>query len=119
MGTGRLAVVQARAGARLVAAVGVSVAGLLPVLGFIPFGFQHYSTVADRYMYTAMLGPALALAWGLAQLAQTSMLAVGCVVILGILGIRECMADALLARYHCNLVRTCPYRPSRQRIGPQ
>ena len=72
----------------LVAAVGVSVAGLLPVLGFIPFGFQHYSTVADRYMYTAMLGPALALAWGLARWPRP-MLAVGCVVILGILGIRS------------------------------
>ena len=72
----------------LVAAVGVGVAGLLPVLGFIPFGFQHYSTVADCYMYIAMLGPALVLAWGLAQSPRRG-LAVGCVVILGVLGIRS------------------------------
>lgn len=43
--------------------VGVFVAALLPVLGFIPFGFQDISTVADRYAYFAMLGPAMALAW--------------------------------------------------------
>ena len=49
----------------LVAAVGVFVTGLLPVLGLVPFAFQAYSTVADHYMYSAMLGPALALAWGL------------------------------------------------------
>jgi tetratricopeptide (TPR) repeat protein len=72
----------------LVAAAGVFVAGLLPVLGFIPFGFQNYSTVADRYVYIAMLGPALALAWGLTQ-SPRRVLAIGCVVILGILGIRS------------------------------
>lgn len=36
--------------------------GTAPVLGFVPFLFQWYSTVADRYMYLAMLGPALAAA---------------------------------------------------------
>jgi Flp pilus assembly protein TadD len=36
------------------------VAALLPVLGLIPFDFQKVSTVADRYLYLAMLGPALA-----------------------------------------------------------
>jgi tetratricopeptide (TPR) repeat protein len=51
----------------LVTAVGVFVVGLLPVLGLISFGFQRYSTVADRYVYLAMLGPALALAWGLTR----------------------------------------------------
>jgi len=70
----------------LVATAGVLVAGLLPVLGLVPFAFQAYSTVADRYMYIAMLGPALALAWGLAQLQQR-WLAVGGVVVLGVLGI--------------------------------
>jgi protein O-mannosyl-transferase len=72
----------------LVAAAGVLVAGLLPVLGLVPFAFQAYSTVADRYMYSAMLGPALALAWGLAHVRQR-WLAVGGVVLLGVLGIRS------------------------------
>jgi len=33
-------------------------APLLPVLGFVPFLYQSYSTVADRYAYLALLGPA-------------------------------------------------------------
>ncbi len=40
---------------------------LLPVLGLVPFSFQRISTVADRYLYLAMLGPALALSWFLAR----------------------------------------------------
>jgi hypothetical protein len=42
------------------AAFGVFVAGLLPSIGIVPFDFQHYSTVADRYLYLALLGPAIA-----------------------------------------------------------
>ena len=45
-------------------AIWVSVLGLLPTLGFVPFDFQEWSTVADRYAYLAMLGPALAFAAG-------------------------------------------------------
>ena len=48
-------------------AAGISVAWLLPVLGLVPFDFQRISTVADRYLYVAMLGPALATAWLLAH----------------------------------------------------
>ena len=65
----------------LVAAAGVFVAGLLPNLGLVPFAFQAFSTVADRYMYIALLGPAFALAWGLVQSRQ-HWLGVGCVVVL-------------------------------------
>ena len=72
----------------LVPTAGVFVAGLLPVLGLVPFAFQAYSTVADRYVYIAMLGPALALAWGLAQFQQR-WLAIACVIALGALGIRS------------------------------
>ncbi len=35
-------------------------AALLPVSGIVPFGFQSYSTVADRYLYFPMVGIALA-----------------------------------------------------------
>jgi len=72
----------------LVAAAGVFVAGLLPNLGLVPFAYQAFSTVADRYVYLAMLGPALALAWGLVQ-ARQRWLVIGCAVVLGILGIRS------------------------------
>jgi tetratricopeptide (TPR) repeat protein len=39
--------------------IGIFVAALAPVLGLIPFEYQTMATVADRYAYLAMLGPAL------------------------------------------------------------
>ena len=39
--------------------IALSIAFLLPVLGIVPFAFQGISTVADRYAYLALLGPAL------------------------------------------------------------
>jgi tetratricopeptide (TPR) repeat protein len=47
---------------RIVAAAAITVAALLPVLGLVPFDFQYYSTVGDRYFYLAMLGIAAAVA---------------------------------------------------------
>jgi tetratricopeptide (TPR) repeat protein len=43
------------------------VVALLPVSGLIPFVFQYYSTVADRYLYLPLLGFAVALTWFLAR----------------------------------------------------
>lgn len=43
----------------LVTGAMVFVAALSPVLGFIPFMFQAFSTVADRYLYLAMLATAM------------------------------------------------------------
>lgn len=40
----------------------VFVVALLPVLGLVRFMFQIHSTVADHYMYLAMVGPAIFLA---------------------------------------------------------
>jgi Tfp pilus assembly protein PilF len=37
----------------------VFVFALLPVLGLVPFEFQNNTTVADHYLYFAMLGPAI------------------------------------------------------------
>jgi len=42
--------------------LGVFILGVFPTLGFVPFLFQRFSTVADRYVYLAMLAPSLALA---------------------------------------------------------
>ncbi|MBX3414343.1 MAG: tetratricopeptide repeat protein [Pirellulales bacterium] len=42
---------------------GIFVAGLLPSLGLVSFAFQDLSTVAERFAFLAMLGPALAVAW--------------------------------------------------------
>jgi hypothetical protein len=52
----------------LAVATGLFVVGLLPVLGLVPFDFQYYSTVADHYVYLAMLGPALGLAFAYGRL---------------------------------------------------
>ena len=52
---------------QLHAGVGLFLFPLLPVLGFIPFNFQNISTVADRYLYLAMVGPAFLLAWGVSH----------------------------------------------------
>lgn len=38
----------------------IFLAGILPVSGIIPFNFQNTSTVADRYLYFSMMGPAVA-----------------------------------------------------------
>jgi Tfp pilus assembly protein PilF len=50
------------------AAAIIFVAGVLPVLGLVPFEFERISTVSDRYVYVGMLGPSLAIAFVLAWL---------------------------------------------------
>ena len=46
---------------------GIFAAALAPTLGLVPFNFQVVSTVADRYAYFALIGPALALAMAVTQ----------------------------------------------------
>jgi len=53
------------------AAALIFLAALLPVLGFVPFMYQVHSTVADHYLYVAMLGPALAVAWALSRVSRS------------------------------------------------
>ncbi|MDP9174737.1 MAG: hypothetical protein M3O30_12840 [Planctomycetota bacterium] len=55
---------------RLWAAGLVFLAGVLPVLGLTSFVFQYYSTVADRYVYVAMLGVSIGVAWFMANFAN-------------------------------------------------
>jgi tetratricopeptide (TPR) repeat protein len=59
------------------AAASFSLALLLPVLGFMPFVYQGFSTVADRYAYLAMIGPAMLLTFILAR-APARRLAAAC-----------------------------------------
>ena len=67
----------------LVAPLLLFLAGLAPVLGIIPFAFQDISTVADRFAYLAMLGPALLLARSIARFPRmTSWIAAGVVITL-------------------------------------
>jgi len=59
-------------------AILVFVVALAPNWGLVPFDYQQYSTVADRYAYLAMLGPALLVAWALSRpAARRQGLAIG------------------------------------------
>jgi tetratricopeptide (TPR) repeat protein len=69
------------------AAALVFVIGVAPVLGFSRFLFQFFSTVADHYLYLAMLGPALAAAWVVARSFNRIVLA-ACAIVLIAIGAR-------------------------------
>ena len=56
-------------------------------LGLLTFLFQYYSTVADHYLYMAMLGPALALAWIISRHPSRATYAAVALVLVGF-GIR-------------------------------
>jgi tetratricopeptide (TPR) repeat protein len=49
------------------AAIFVFIVALIPTSGLLTFEFQQYSTVTDRYVYLAILGPSLLVAWAIAQ----------------------------------------------------
>jgi len=66
----------------------VFVTALLPVLGLVPFAHQAISTVADRYLYLAMLAPGLALAWTL-QARPGPRCALAAALVLAVLGVRS------------------------------
>ena len=67
------------------AALGIFVVALAPVLGLVPFGHQEISTVADRYLYPSMLGPALAAAWVFARHRRRRAVMVTSVLVLALL----------------------------------
>lgn len=58
------------------------VAALLTVLGLLRFDFQSHSTVADHYVYVALLGPALALAFFFSRRPAAETALVGALVLL-------------------------------------
>lgn len=72
----------------LAAAGLIFIVGVSPVLGLIPFHFQYYSTVADHYLYLAMLGPAAALAWFASRHWNRTVIT-ACALILSLLSIRS------------------------------
>lgn len=64
----------------------VFVIGLLPMLGFARFEFQIHSTVADHYLYLAMLGAAIAAARVVALRPSPAVVAT-CAVVLAALSV--------------------------------
>jgi tetratricopeptide (TPR) repeat protein len=73
----------------LAAAALVFLVALAPVLGIVPFDFQAYSTVADHYLYLAMLGPALAVAGLASRRPRAAWRTVALVVVVAALSIRS------------------------------
>jgi Flp pilus assembly protein TadD len=72
----------------LVVGAAVFVAASLPVLGLVPFDFQQYSTVADHYLYVAMIGVGLAVAAALMRAQELIALTVLGLMVVA-LGIRS------------------------------
>jgi hypothetical protein len=68
----------------LLVAGAVFVIGVLPVLGFVTFLYQYFSTTADHYLYLAMLGPALATAWLVRRCGETRSTLITVVFVLGL-----------------------------------
>jgi tetratricopeptide (TPR) repeat protein len=66
---------------RWLACFALFVVALAPVLGLVPFAYQNISTVADRYAYLALIGPALALASCLEHRSPRVALAAGAIVL--------------------------------------
>ncbi|MDB5323859.1 MAG: Tetratricopeptide 2 repeat protein [Phycisphaerales bacterium] len=68
----------------------VFVAGVAPVLGITQFMYQEFSQVADHYLYLAMLGPAITLAWavGNAPAAWRGRVVAAAALWLALLGVR-------------------------------
>jgi Tfp pilus assembly protein PilF len=64
---------------------------LLPVSGIVPFLFQYFSTVADRYLYLPMVGIALLVASVLAASRRFVTIAAvgGWIVFLAVLGVQQ------------------------------
>jgi len=73
----------------LIAGGVVFLAGVLPVLGLAPFQFEAYSLVSDHYLYTAMLGPAIVVAFVMTSTSPGKAAPITCGVVLGILGARS------------------------------
>lgn len=62
-------------------AAAVCALALLPTLGLVPFDYQRYSTVADRYAYLAMLAPGIAVAVLLCRFAGRTAFATAVVLL--------------------------------------
>lgn len=80
--------------ARPLVALGIALflVGTLPNSGLIPFTYQTWSTVADRYLYWSMIGAALVFAQLLAQLRPPWALALGMLLLTSI-GLRSALVQ--------------------------
>ena len=93
------------------AATAVFLMGLLPALGLIPFIFQRNSTVADRYVYLAMLGPALILGWCYCHFASVRIPTIILVGAMTVVSVRQEMFWTDSLRLFAHSVSVCPWAP--------
>lgn len=84
LGAGALIVWAGRLSRAVPAAAAIGIGSLLPVLGFATFHHQAISTVADRYMYIALVGAGLLVAAGLAQVRSRTAWIAGLAVAAGL-----------------------------------
>jgi tetratricopeptide (TPR) repeat protein len=73
----------------LFAGAAVSLGGLMPTLGLIPFVYQTHSTVADHYVYLAMLGPAMMLGWCVCRYGKMRTPSILVIAVLAVVSIRQ------------------------------
>ena len=66
----------------------------LPVLGLVPFEFERLSLVADHYLYLAMIGPALLLAFALSRIHFHPVVTAACAIVLTALAVRTFLQTA-------------------------
>jgi hypothetical protein len=83
----------------------IFVLGVAPVLGLVPFGFQFWSTVADRYVYLSMLGIAILAAYAIQLVPSRSCLLAAASIVLGLsaIAMRQVSAwkDTFSLMDHC------------------
>lgn len=72
----------------VLAGVGLFVVAILPVSGILPFSYQAMSTVADRYLYLALLGPAYLLGRLLVRFQQRRLIGWGVAALLSLCAVR-------------------------------
>jgi hypothetical protein len=88
----------------------IFLAGVGPVLGLTPFLFQVYSTVADRYVYLSLLGPALVLAWVLQKLPPRLAITMAIALLL-CFGVRSAIQVTTWAETHVLMEHTLAINP--------
>lgn len=72
----------------LACGIGVLLAAVLPVLGFLPFEFQYYSTVADHYLYLAIFGVGIIVSGAMLRW-RTREMQIGAAIILLLFAVRS------------------------------
>jgi protein O-mannosyl-transferase len=73
----------------LLPAAAIFISGFVLVSGLMPFAAQDNTTVYDRYLYLAMLGPALALGWVIVRARRRTLVVAVAAVVLLAFGIKS------------------------------